>query len=542
MQNRVNAKRKARSEADNKARTKAKGQRKITKLYDVYTGKLAPEGALQSEQYIRFITYVRRHVKADKKARIIYVNAITGEPAPGITKETYQHRQHTTRYGWQVSQKYAEFSKILNEGGDLPPVLLRRPKAATADEQDVSLLLALSTMVPPRAGAASVPVEYHFPPQGKVSVEGQRETSKLYDVYTGKPAPEGAPQSKQYIRFAAYVRRHVKTDKMATKTYVNAKTGELAPGITKETHKRGQHTTRYTWLVSQKYAEFSAILKKGGDLPPIFSRSSHQQQNAQTGDEQGVDLFLALSTAAPPIIKSGSLCTLFDSYTGKRAPEGVAKSKQYITFNAYVQRHVEGTTIARTTYVDTIAGEPAPTITKETYHQGQHTTLYKWRLSQKRAEFSAILKKGGDLPPAPLRKTNREKVAATAMRKVDLPPAPSNPVPPTAEALSIAVDPLMTLEHAVVKDKTPSASNSVSVPILLPTSQPVPKAPLDKRQPNLHAFFKAKESDCVGPASKKSKSMSSGDSAVYPLPATATPDSTSEASLSLTPPAKMPTL
>jgi len=118
----------------------------------------------------------------------------------------------------------------------------------------------------------------------KARAEGGGKSSKLYDICTGKPAPEEASLSEQYINFFAYVRRHVKQPNLSKTTYVNAKTGQPAPGITKETHQQGQHTTLYTWLVRQKYAAFSKILEEGGDLPPVPLSKKNTHQNAQAAD------------------------------------------------------------------------------------------------------------------------------------------------------------------------------------------------------------------------------------------------------------------
>ncbi len=143
---------------------------------------------------------------------------------------------------------------------------------------------------------------------------------------------------------------------------------------------------------------------------------------------------------------------LFDINTGKQAPKGASQSEQYLPFYTYVRRHVKYTQIANTTYVKVKTGEPAPGITSETYQRGQHTTLYNWQLSQKTAEFSKILNKGGNLPL------------------------------------------------------------------------------LKKAKPNVHSFFKSKQADRVGPASKKEKTMPSAGSAEHPLPVVGAPHLTSEAS------------
>ncbi len=342
---------------------------------------------------------------------------------------------------------------------------------------------------------------------------------KLYDVYTGKPAPEGAPQSKQYIRLIAYVRRHVKGLRITKMTYVNAETGKPAPGITKETRQRGQHITVYSWRVRQKYAEFSKILKAGGDLPSVPSRNSQQQQNAQAAVMRKAGLPPACSKRVPPKKNTGISRALFDSNTGKRAPEGAFKSEQYITFDAYVRRHVEQTKTSITTYVNVKTGGTALGVTKESHKRGRHTTLYSWRVSQKYAEFSKILKKGGDLPPAPAKsRTTRRKAQVAVKRKAGLlSPTRSNFVPPIAQASSVSADPhspLTASRHAYVKtikagiplslptgligadlasdhsflnqrtsstalDKTPSAASSVGAPILPLTSHPLPTSLLD---------------------------------------------------------------
>ncbi len=157
-------KRLANCKAQKKARDEGRG--KAYKLFDIYSGKPAPEGVSQSEQYITFSAYVRRHVDNSKKTRKGYVNAKTGEPAPGITKETHQSGEQITCYAWLVRQKYTGFSKILEAGGDLPPVPLRGrtklQKALAVDKQKAALQPTPLT-IPPRAEASHVSAKYHSP-------------------------------------------------------------------------------------------------------------------------------------------------------------------------------------------------------------------------------------------------------------------------------------------------------------------------------------------------------------------------------------------
>ncbi len=384
-----------------------------------------------------------------------------------------------------------------------------------------------------------------------------RKRYALFDIYTGKPAPKGAAQSEQYISFYTYVRRHVECTSIATKTYVNTETGEFAPGVTKATHRRGQHTTLYTWQVRQKYTEFSNILEAGGDFPLPLPLKRNKKTKPKVTDKRKADLLpppplLGMSLISNPAGTSDASTSriadsseqtptqkenpkreagreayrkayrkakaegrwkhfkLFDLYTGKQAPQGASQSERYIPFYNYVRRHVEHTKIANTTYVNAKTGEPAPGITTETYQRRQHTTLYGWQVSQKYAEFSKILKKGGDLP-----------------------------LPPSQESL-LSFQGLGTSVNGTPLTESFSAAEIGAPVMALPmesditthsvTAMEAPTTPLKKRKPNVHSFFKSKQDDRVGPASKKEKTMPSAGSAEHPLPVAGTPNLTSEAS------------
>ncbi len=371
------------------------------------------------------------------------------------------------------------------------------------------------------------------------------KSSKLFDIHTGKKAPVGATKSKRYINLSAYVRRHVQGNKIARTTYVNAITGKPDPGITEETHQRGKHITLYVWQVRQKYTEFSQILKEDGDLPPVPSSKINMRKKAATADEQKADLLPADSFSVPPIKKAEKLSILLDIHTGKKAPEGASASEQYISFPTYVRRHVESTKLTKTTYVVAKTGEPAPGITKETHQRGQHTTLYLWRVSKKYAEFSKILEEGGDLPPAPLKKrTKQQNAQAVLERSAHMLLTLSTFIPPTAEAASASAHP-----HSLCRTllgQTAVTSGAVTHPRMTSAvsaeQDTLELNPIQKRKPNCQAFFKPKENDRVGLASKKAKTMFSDGSAGHSLPLTDASDSISEGSFIPSPSVKIPTL
>ncbi len=314
MHNRMIEKRLVHNKSQSKPRAKGVGKAKT--LFDTNTGKKAPAGAAKSEQYITFNTYMKRHVTDSLITRRTYVNAKTGEPADGITKETHKCGQHTTLYNWLAKQKNAEFSKILAEGGDLPPAPIK--KGHNQQYPASQAAARRKTARQPTSSIVALPIQYSL------------KSITLFNIDTGKPAPAGTSQSKQNITFRAYVYRHVKATNIIRTTYVNAKTGEPAPGITKETYQPSEHVTRYAWLARQKCKEFSKILEDGGDLPPILPRTNSMQKNAaaaakrkaalpppfpskrdkqqkaQAITERGANLLLTLSTPVPPMAEASS--------------------------------------------------------------------------------------------------------------------------------------------------------------------------------------------------------------------------------------------
>ncbi len=511
MQERINAKRQARRHAYKQAR--AERRWKTAKLYNISTGKPAPEGASQSKQNITFSAYVKRCVESAKNLKSTYVNAKTGKAAPGITKETHQRGQHTTLYTWLVSQKHAEFSRILEDGDDLPPVpLKKRTKSQNAqadDKQNADSLLTLSAVVPPiDASVSRIADSAEQTPaqkknqsrlarneaQKRARMEGRGKANKLFNITTGKPAPEGATKSETIIAFRSYVGRHIEETKRTKTTYVNVKTGEPVPGITNETHKRGEHTTLFAWLSSKKNDEFSKILAAGGDLPPILPRKRRKLKNitVQGTVTRRADLPSALSIDIPPIAEASSVSAAPDSPLTTLWRAGVNRIE---------------------------VGEPRP------LHKGFTE-----------ADLALAPSFMDPVTPAPS--------ATSSISALSLPPA-GYPLPTSSLETFLSSYPVDALGGAAPHNSveaSDAATRYHSDPVISAAQDAVEQGPIRKRKPNLYSFFTSQANEGVGPASKKAKSMPSGASAGYPLPATAPPDSTSEVSLSLAPPAKMPTL
>ncbi len=637
-----NLKKQAHNEGGRKAR--AEGRWTINTLFDIGTGKPAPKGASKSEQYITFNAYLKRHVKHSPADRRTYVNAKTGKPAPGITQETHQRGQHTTLYSWQVRQKYTEFSKILKDGGNLPPLLPgtisvqqnaaaqaaakrkadlllppppskrnKQQKAQAIDERKADLLPTLSTFVPPAshplptppdtplssypANASDAPAsrimnpseltpaqkknlkrQIHNANGRKARAEGRWKSSKLFDIGTGKPAPKGASISEQYITFTAYVRRHVK-DSIATRgIYVNRKTGKPTHGITNRTHQRGRHITLYSWLVHQKYTEFSKILANGGDLPPVSSRNRNMQQNAPVADKQKADVYPAHSTFVQPIAEASSASG--DPHSSLTTAGHAAVMMELSTSNPLPPSPPLNEIPSATSSISepilppashllpTPPNMPLNSNSEEALDASVHPILSLISSSSEQASPLSSLDLETFVEDILLTESpfaaESDTPVSTSLMESDL----------TAQTATAIEEPLPLLSENATEENVemdynfyssapvtsqPAFSPSPATPlspdsaeafeaITRPCLDPVISAahssfeqdPSRKRKPNVHSFFQPDDKDRAGNASRKAKTIPSDGSAEHPLPEIDTLDSTSAESFTLSPPAKTP--
>ncbi len=519
-------KRQARNEASRGV--EAECLRNSSKLYDIYTGKPAPVGASQSKQYITFNAYVKRQVECNKITTTTYVHTKTGEPAPGITKETHHLRQHITLYTWLVRQKNKEFVKILSKAGDLPPLgNKQQERQAASDAQR-------------RASAKT---------------RGRWQSKKLYDSYTGKPAPEGASKSEQYITFCAYVRRHVEETNKATTTYVNIKTGKPAPGITKKTHQRGKHTILHTWLLSQKNAEFLKIIKEGRDLPPAFPRKRKMREKAQAAAKQKAGLLPAHSNFVPPRAEASAEASNVSAdphsplaTSGHAAIKSIGLTEVDL---AYDHSFLDPATPS--TFPDEISSDDA--FDASVHGDSSPTAFFT---DQATVLLSPGLEKSVDDMLAP------ESFFATETDTGEL-ASPTEAGLPVHTVTAVGEQVLFLSAEPAEKPVETDFNCYFSEPVASPAFSLLPTTPFDayaaevsgaatpshldpaisaeqdafeqdrtrKRRPNPHTFFKSHENDCGGHASKQAKTTSFDGSAEYPLTAADMPESTSGVSLML---------
>ncbi len=459
---------------------RVKGLWKIKKLFDIYTGKKAPDGASKSEQYITFHAYVQRHVRGGSITKLTYVNVKTGEPAPGITKETHQRGKHTTLYGWQTSQKYAEFSEILAAGGDLPPV--------------------------------------PFPP-----IKKGEKLQTLFDIDTGKKAPAGTSKSEKYITLNAYVKRHVDSSQSARITYVDAETGKPAPGITIQTHQSGEHTTLYSWHVSQKYAEFSKIIKEGGNLPPAPLRNRAKRVQVPAADAPKTDLFLTHASFALPLVAASSLSADPLIASGHTAVKSIEIGKP--------QSLTEGLTEADTDQASVLS---SPDIEKfvdnmlsaDSFSAAESDMPVLAPPTESDLTEHTVTAAGEPSPS--LSETATENQVDIDFDLYFSPPA-------------FSLLPTIPL-HASLAEASDAAIRPRSDPAISAAQGSFEQSPIQKRKPNLHSFFKSEANDRIRPASKIAKKMASDGSAKHSLPVPDAPDLVSEVAFIRSQAAKMPTL
>ncbi len=293
---------------------------------------------------------------------------------------------------------------------------------------------------------------------------------RLFDIYTGKPAPEGAVQSEQNISFQNYVRRHVKCTKKTKATYVNAKTGKPAPGITKATHRRGQHTTLYVWQVSQKHAEFSNILEQGGNLPLPPSVERDKLQKTEVSDKQ----------------KAGQLPPPMAEVSGASAGP---LSPLTASWHAYAKTIVPG--------------KPLP-----------------WPNGLTEADFA---RKYSFVNPAIPSISPDKTYSATSSVTAPILPSTSHPLPTKLLDTSLSSNPAGAFDAYSAKASVAVTSHHLD-PALSAVQDSSEQDPIYKSKPNLHAFFTSKEKDCAGYASKKAKTMRSDGSAEHLLSEADTPD------------------
>ncbi len=304
----------------------------------------------------------------------------------------------------------------------------------------------------------------------KTKPKGQLKSSKLFDIYTGKQAPKGASKSKKNISFEAFVRRHVDCAIITKRTYVHAITGEPAPGITKETQQRGHHITLYSWRVRQKYAEFSEILKAGGDLPPAPLWSSYRQQKTQAAAKQKAELAPTYSNFALPIVEASSVAAgpHYSSLTNSEQVEDMFATDGFLAADIdarVLASPAESDLIAQTV---TAAGELLPFLSENaTEKQGE-------------PDFNFYFSEPGTLPAFSL----------------------------------LSTAPL----YAYSAESADVATSSRSGPMSAAEQDSFAQDQSRKIKPSLHSFFKHQASDCVGHASKKAKTRPDVDSAEYGLP------------------------
>ncbi len=216
----------------------------------------------------------------------------------------------------------------------------------------------------------------------------------LFDITTGERAPQGARHSEKYISFISYVATFVTQGKRAQKTYVDDK-GNRAAGVTKATCIAGFHRTLFNWNLQQKRNEFINILKAGGHLPPTVRKRKRQlEKNANIPETE----------ASNKGQQKKRRRELFDTSTGRAVPRGTPKCDHHLTFDGYLMKFVRWKAKDRKTYVDD-EGKVVDGVTKE--------TLHSWRVKQKRKEFRAILKAGGQLPLPPERASIKQSLLAT---------------------------------------------------------------------------------------------------------------------------------
>jgi len=331
--------------------------------------------------------------------------------------------------------------------------------------------------------------------QKQAKAERRWKSFKLYDIHTGKPVPEGAPPSKRHLAFEDYVRRHINCTRTDRTTYVEADTGAPAPSITKASHKRGQHTTRFNWLLSQKRAEFSKYLEEGRDLPPVPSYKSTKHRNAPVVDKQQADLHPAHSTFFQPIAEASSA-------------SGAHHSPVMTSRQAAIK--IIGT------------GKPLPLL-------GDLTAA------------DLLLHLSSLDPATPSTSPDKISSAASSVSARILPPA--NQPSPTPLDKPFGSNPAGVFDPSAHSNLS-EASDAVTRPRLDPVISAAQSAceqdQSRKRRRDFHSFFQPEKNDRAGHASRKAKTMPADGSAEHPLPETDTLDSTSAESFTLSPPAKTP--
>ncbi len=429
--------------------------------------------------------------------------------------------------------------------------------------------------------------QVHNKAQQKARKEGQWKIYTLFNISTGKKAPKGAAKSKQYITFNTYVKHHVKAPQITRKSYVNTKTGEPAPGITKETYNRGQHTTHYNWLVKQKYAEFSRIINQGGDLPPIPPSTRNVRQNAlaEVATKRKADSSLPRSDFVRPLTEASNAAADHHSpprtsgpaidliNTGKRLslPLGLTAAELALALSFIYP-------VAPSPSLDNIASAassvsapilpPAPrplsTLPLDTPLSSNSAGVSAASAHRHSSPPIASSDQASFLSPADLEtfvdvtlSTDRLFAAEidaqvltsftesdiTAQRATgeQLPILAENPTENEVE---------MNYDLSFSEPVTPPAFSPVlTIPLYdysVEASDVVTHARLDpvsfaaqdsfeqdtsrRRKRNFHSFFQPEENDRVKHASRKAKTRPSDGSAKHPLPATVTPDSASDAS------------
>jgi len=385
----------------------------------------------------------------------------------------------------------------------------------------------------------------------KARAERRWKAYKLFNIYTGKPAPEGASLSEQYINFYNYVRRHVPHNKRTKTTYVNDKTGELADGITQETHQRGQHATLYNWLVRQKNKEFSKILEEGGDLPPLKT------------SRPAIDL---INTAKQPSLLAGTTkqkqtleLSFLDSETPSTSPDKIPSAASSVNalilppashpltspldmslnLNPDEAFDASAHTISSPMISSTDQASPLPSLDLEEFvdHMLLAESLFAAESDTSvlaSLTESDLTAKTATTTGEPLPLLSENPIQKPVERDLDL--YFSEPVTTRPAFSALPTTPLYAYSaeaaDAVIRSELDPATSAEQDSFAQDTSR--------KKKPNVHSFFQPKENDHVGHARRKTKTMPSDGSVEHPLPEADISDSISEVLFIPSPSAKKP--